>query len=276
MSLKHLTKDLTSYDLLKTFAVIFMVADHIGYYFFDDVEAWRIAGRMCVPVWFFLIGYARSRDLGPKLWIGAVILMAASFVVGLGMFPVNILGTMIVVRLVIDPVMARAMHTPQSLWPISVMMVLLSFPTSYLFEYGTLAVIMAMFGWLVRHQHEYPQGPAQTQQFFFFSMFTFILIQTLFFAFKGNEIPVFAGGILAVMSVLMFFRPITFTGTGEGVKGILLSPFRFMGRYTLEIYVAHLLLFKALGAMIDPERFQLFDWKLVPEGMLETVVSGVH
>ena len=49
-----------------------------------------------------------------------------------------------------------------------------------------------------------------------------------------------------------------------------------MGRYTLEIYVAHLLLFKALGAMIDPERFQLFDWKLVPEGMLETVVSGVH
>ena len=276
MSLKHLTKDLTSYDLLKTFAVIFMLVDHVGYYFFDGNDWLRVAGRMCVPVWFFLIGYARTRDLGPKLWIGAAILVAASSVVGLGVFPVNILGTMIIIRLVIDPVMKRALMGPQAIWQISVMMILLSFPTSYMFEYGTLAVIMAMFGWLVRNQHEIPHGERLTQQYFFFSLATFVIIQTMFFGFEKNEIPILGGGILLVMCMLMFFRPITFVGTGEGIKGVLLAPVRFMGRYTLEIYVAHLLLFKALGAMIDPERFSLFDWKLVPEGMLEMAVSGVN
>jgi peptidoglycan/LPS O-acetylase OafA/YrhL len=135
---------------------------------------------------------------------------------------------------------------------------------------------MAMFGWLVRNQHEIPHGERLTQQYFFFSLATFVIIQTMFFGFEQNEIPVLGGGILLVMCMLMFFRPLTLAGTGEGIKGVLLAPVRFMGRYTLEIYVAHLLLFKALGAMIDPERFSLFDWKLVPEGMLEMAVSGVN
>ncbi len=276
MTLKHLTKDLTSYDLLKTFAVLLMLVDHTGYYFFEDDSWWRVFGRFCVPVWFFLIGYARSRDLGPKLWAGMIILVAVSFIVGAGIFPVNILGTMLVIRLVLDPVMERALRTPQGLWQISVMMILLSFPTSYLFEYGTLAVVLAMFGWLVRHQHEYPGGERQAQQYLFFALGVFVVIQTMFFGFNANQILVLGGGILAVMCGLMFFRPVTFAGTGEGLKGFLTWPLRFMGRWTLEIYVAHLLLFKALGAIFQPERFMLFDWKLVPKEMLELAVSGVH
>lgn len=276
MSLKHLTKDLTSYDLLKTFAVLLMLVDHAGYYFFDDDSWWRLFGRFCVPVWFFLIGYARSRDLGPKLWIGMVVLVASSLVVGMGALPVNILGTMLVIRLVLDAVMARAQRTPQGLWQLSVMMVLLTFPTSYLFEYGTLAVIMAMFGWLVRHQHEYPGGERQAQQYLFFALGTFVVLQTMFFGFSGNQILVLGGGILAVMCGLMFFRPVTFAGTGEGFKGVLTSPLRFMGRWTLEIYVAHLLLFKTLGAIYQPDRFPLFDWKLGPKEMFELTVSGVN
>ncbi len=262
--LAHLTKDITSYDLLKTFAVIFMLIDHTGHYFFEGDLWWRVAGRMCVPVWFFLIGYARSRDLGPRLWVGAVVLVLVSGVTGENMLPVNILGTMLVVRLVIDQVMLRSQAHEQALWQVSVFLFLLSFPTSYLFEYGSLAIIMAMFGWLVRHQYEYPQGVQQTHYYFFFAYAAFIFLQVIAFDFRGNEVIVLAGGILAIMFLLMFFRPVTFPGTGQGVKGVLLAPVRFMGRWTLEIYVVHLVFLKFLGSILYPDRFVLFSWRLLP------------
>lgn len=277
--LAHLSKDITSYDLLKTFAVIFMLIDHTGNYFFEGDNWWRVAGRMCVPVWFFLIGYANSRDLGPRMWIGMAILALASGMTGEGFLPLNILGTMLAIRLVIDHIMAQARINDQALWQLSVLLLLLSFPTAYLFEYGTLAIIMAMFGWLVRRQHEYPDGVRQTQYFFFFAYAVFVVLQTVFFGFRGNEFLALAGGILAVMCVLMFFRPYTFTGTGAGARGAVLAPVRFMGRWTLEIYVGHLLVFKALGAMLFPERFPLFNWRLLPEGLtaqtIADTVSGI-
>lgn len=277
--LAHLSRDITSYDLLKTFAVLLMLVDHIGYYFFDGVQEWRIAGRMCVPVWFFLIGYARSRDLGPRLWIGMLVLMLASGISGVGFLPANILGTMLVIRLTLDPIMARV--TPslmqkgeQALWQMGVFLVLLSFPSAYLFEYGTLALIMAMFGWLVRHQHEYPEGVRMTQYYFFFAYAVFVVVQTVFFGFRDNEIMILAAGILAVMTGLMFFRPLTFAGTGQGWRGVVLAPVRFMGRWTLEIYVVHLLVFKALGVLYFPERFPLFNWQLFPAAMLDISGAG--
>ena len=274
--LAHLTKDITSYDLLKTFAVIFMIIDHTGYYFFQDDNWWRVAGRLCVPVWFFLIGYARSRDLGLKMWVGMGVLVLASCVSGGSLLPLNILATMLVIRFVIDPIMMRVQMNHQALWPLSVCLLFMTFPTSYLFEYGSLAIIMAMFGWLVRHQHEYPGGVRQTQAFFFFAYASFVVMQVILFGFKDNQIMVLAGGILAVMCVLMAFRPVTFAGTGDGMSGVLWAPVRFMGRWTLEIYVVHLVVFHALGSIFFPERFPLFDWKILPERVVTAAISGVN
>src|SRR5687768_12599522 len=115
---KTLPKDITSYDLWKTFAVIFMVFDHVGFYFHPDEMGWRIAGRLCVPVWFFLIGYARSRDIGPRLWLGAGILVVANAVAGMAVLPLNILATMIIIRISIDAIMDRALVSKKLFWPV--------------------------------------------------------------------------------------------------------------------------------------------------------------
>lgn len=275
MSLKHLSKDLTSYDLLKALAVLLMLVDHTGHYFFPDDEWWRVWGRFCVPIWFFLIGYARSRDLGPRLWGGALILVIASGASGMGFFPLNILATIIILRLALDPVMIRVMRGPQHLWQISAILLFLVLPSSYLFEYGTLAFVMAMYGWLVRHQMEYEFGSKYKQLFFFLAVGSFVFLQSLFFAFEPQQIMVVSGGTLLVMTALMFFKPLTFVGTGQGVVGVLLAPFRILGRYTLEIYVVHLLLFKAAGVMFYPERFHLWDWQLVMVDSFESAISGL-
>ena len=74
---KNLPRDLTSYDFLKAVAVLLMVIDHVGFYFYPDQQWFRVFGRLCVPIWFFLIGYARSRDLSLYLWGGMILLVFA-------------------------------------------------------------------------------------------------------------------------------------------------------------------------------------------------------
>ena len=41
-----LPAEITSYDLLKAAAVIIMIIDHVGYYFFIDEMWWRAVGRI--------------------------------------------------------------------------------------------------------------------------------------------------------------------------------------------------------------------------------------
>lgn len=55
-------------DWLKTFAIIFVLVDHFGYFFVDDAQWWNAAGRLAAPVFFFLLGFASSRQL-PVSWI---------------------------------------------------------------------------------------------------------------------------------------------------------------------------------------------------------------
>ena len=71
MASKTLPSSITSYDILKTFAVLTMIIDHIGLYFFPDEMWWRVIGRLSFPVWLFLIGYAQSRDIPKLLILGA-------------------------------------------------------------------------------------------------------------------------------------------------------------------------------------------------------------
>ena len=53
---KALPKNITSYDLFKTLALVLMIADHIGFYFYPN-ELWlRAFGRLSAPMWLFLIG----------------------------------------------------------------------------------------------------------------------------------------------------------------------------------------------------------------------------
>ncbi len=58
--------DLT--DWLKTFAILFVVVDHVGLFFIEDDEWWRVVGRMAAPIFFFLIGFSR-RESVPINWI---------------------------------------------------------------------------------------------------------------------------------------------------------------------------------------------------------------
>lgn len=255
---RALPAEITSYDLLKTVAVILMIADHAGYYFWPDATALRIAGRLCVPMWFFLIGYARSRDLGPKLWAGAAVLTAANMVTGMSIFPLNILATMIFTRLLIDPVMIRALPSAERLLGMVLLLAFMTLPSGVICEYGTLGLFPAICGWLARHG-ENERASAIKLPFFIGTAAFYSTLEAILFGLTQAQFMVMSAGIAAVMTMLYLFRPAVFPRLTKGI-GPLAYLLRLTGRYTAEIYVVHLLLFKFAALYLGDKRFGIMDW----------------
>lgn len=249
---KHPPDRVTSYDALKAFAVIIMIIDHIGGYFFHDALWYRAIGRIGFPIWFFLVGYSQGRGISRPLTIGAGLLIAGDIVFGRSLFPLNALVTIACIRLTIDKIMQFALKTKTVFWVTSVMMVLLFIPTGAFIEYGTLAFLLAMFGWIMRRRHEEQvQRIVPLEIFTIFCLFAFVGMMMILQPFTQLQIVFMWLGTLAVIAALYCFQsrhwPVPRNIAGKlGAKAVQL-----LGRYTLEIYVAHLLVFKMLLVFLN-------------------------
>lgn len=240
---KILPRELTSYDVLKFFAVVIMVIDHMGYYFYPDIDMFRAVGRIGFPVWFFLIGYASGRGIDWTLIVGSLLLTASAFAVGLFVFPLTALVTIILIRLMLDPLM-RVMLTNAGTFVAGLLiMLLLIIPSGDFVEYGTQGLILAVFGYVARRRPAIP-GFGNTQEsalfMMLFSAASFTLIQQMAFKFALPELLFMASGTLLVCAALYAFRPMVL----PGLPALLRAPVQFCGRHTLAIYVGHLLLFR--------------------------------
>lgn len=87
-------------DWLKTFAIILVAVGHTGYFFVDDAAWWSVFGRMAAPVFFFLMGYARSRIIPIHwLWLGVILTLLDSWNTYWHWVALNILFSMALIRL---------------------------------------------------------------------------------------------------------------------------------------------------------------------------------
>ncbi len=262
---KELTSDLTSYDFLKFTALILMIVDHLGYYFFPE-EAWmRVVGRMSAPIWLFLIGYAKSRDFSPRMWIAIGIMTFSAVAVGEALLPVTILATMLVFRFLIDPVMAGVRRAPSMLYPLCALLFCLMIPTFNLLEYGALAMIFVIFGYAVRHQDEDPYLKSQLVTLAMVSAFTHGAFQAYFFfagMFDMVQKTTLIAGLLALMFLLMKFRPQSFPTLTAKTPAPLVWLIQMGGRRSLELYVAHVVLFRVVALSMGNSTLKLFDFHI--------------
>ena len=53
----------TTTDLLKLAGLTLVLIDHYGLFFDPNADWWRVVGRGAAPVFFFLIGFARTRTV---------------------------------------------------------------------------------------------------------------------------------------------------------------------------------------------------------------------
>ncbi len=132
----------------------------------------------------------------------------------------------------------------------------LSFPVSFIFfEYGTLGLIIGVFGWLCRNRETLSGGARRAAQFGIFCWIAFSALQEYMFRFETAQFALMSLGTGLYLWILYAYRPGVFPAAEKKAGWLPVALVRFLGRHTLEIYVFHLLLFKAIRLWYHPELF---------------------
>lgn len=231
----------TPYDYLKTIAIALMICDHIGAFVFLDINILRVLGRLCVPIWLFLIGYARSRIIDDRLILGAIAVSAMTYI-GFGYIePLNILWTIIVVRLSLPYVLRLLDHDTGQLIFASIVFIALAPFTRLIFEYGTMAFVFALWGHISRNGFSLYGGRWTGQLYGLCALVCYTIIEVIAFGFSLALVPFLIIGMIFVYCLisLYFVRGrVGWVPFSQKTQKIL----HWVGHHTLEIYVVHLVI----------------------------------
>ncbi len=238
---------ITAYDYLKIIAVVMMIIDHVGAYLYPDEMMLRVIGRLCVPIWLFLIGYARSRTIDKVLIASALILTITDTFVTHSFHPLNILFAIILIRLTLTPIMRWIGNSENKLILVTAICFILTPVTRPYIDYGTMAFALAMAGYLVRNgfnahdKHAALAPPLFTA----ITIVLYCITQILNFDFSIVQHAVLWLGSVGIFYLLAIYFPPRSTGTlpvtapnSPALRGMI----SFIGHHTLVIYVIHLLI----------------------------------
>ena len=259
---KTLPAALTSYDLLKALAIVLMVIDHIGYFFFPENMWWRIVGRLCVPIWFFLIGYAQTREIPKLFWIAGVVVVLSAVVSGEYVFPMTIIFALIFARMSVDWMFARATRNLEAFAGMFFLLFLMSGPTLVFVEYATLGFLFTLFGAFRRNKEIVTAPRWVLPAFVVASAVAYILVQSVLLpTLTLGQLLLFIVGMIVVCTLLYRFMPKVY----EGLSVASFPPVafvQFLGRRTLEIYVLHLIVLRGFVMVMQPERFEPLQFQI--------------
>ena len=257
------TRNLTTFDLFKAIAVVFMIVDHLGTYFFPHDMWFHVTGRLFGVTWFFLMGYGRGRDIPALLLGGGLFLVAMNIITGMTVFPLNSLFMVILIRLTIDRIARFALAKGENLFLTILMLLVLYAPVNLLIENSTACFFPALLGWAIRNKDT---GYGLLSR----PGFTNVLIWTLipigcflqWFVFPFT----FIQGMLSVLSLMVTGIWLARTPAREypaltaKCPPFVRSVIQFMGRHTLEIYVVHLSLFKLAAVLMGVGGTAVYGW----------------
>jgi len=263
---KTLPADLTSYDLLKTFAVLTMIIDHIGAYLYPDILWLRLIGRLSFPVWLFLVGYSNSRDIPSRLlaWGGA--LVAVNLIVGNTLLPLNILFSIALTRVLLDRLTGFTFSSAQMIWFVPLAGFFLSFFTLPFWHYGTLVFLFALSGYMVRHKDALCQAgfinERTLQNLSYFIVILYALSQAILTGFSGQQTAILIGLLLTLSIALMRFSVKTYPEWTAKLPAIAVSGLKLCGRRTMEVYVIHVAVLMFAAMWLGTREFHLFQWSV--------------
>ena len=185
-------------------------------------------------------------------------MLFSNIVAGMGVFPFNILVTIIIVRLTLDQFAPFLAKSSLHLWVGSVLLFIAAIPTFIIFEFGSLAFIFAMFGYMVRRREDFSHS--QIFQYATFVCLGYAFLEAFGYALFGLKFFALAFGMAGVTYVLYHFKSQTYPALTTRLSTFGRDFLQLCGRHTLEIYVAHLLLFKAFALIFGLEGYGFLQW----------------
>lgn len=230
----------SSTDWLKLVGIAAFLIDHTGLFFIEDDEWWRILGRIAAPIFFFLIGFARSRNI-PLSWIvWGVILTGIDWWMD-GDFTLNILLNFAFSRLALR-LLDKAEHKslPWFLGAAALFSILMLPFADFIFEYGAQGWLWALFGYAQRSWRD-GHAPFEKMRFAFgfIAAFAYAFVEIEWHDFEGIEAVGCALVVLGLTLVLLRFN----RAVSPWQPPAFLAPaIVWLSHYSLEIYAISLFL----------------------------------
>ena len=242
----------SSHDFIKFLAIIIMVIDHSGSFFFPEELWFRAIGRIGFPIWFFLAGYARPSKLGYEIVVLSVLMIIADAITHNTIFPVNALVSIMACRFFVFYLAKQPFKKGQSLFYF-IAIAICAFLLMVIFEYGSQALLFALFGYLVKTQ---PKS-MDTKISSILAVGFFLTIQLLTFDFDIIELLVMAAGTGAIAYYLYNFT-LEFYSIKRGKYATPLV--MYFARNSLYIYFIHFIAFVFIEWCLHPEKHEVFLW----------------
>jgi len=258
--LKRLPNSVDNSDWLKTFAIFLVVVGHTGYFFIDDAAWWSVFGRMAAPVFFFLMGYARSRTIPLHwIWLGVILTLLDSWNTDWERVAPNILFSMALIRLSRPSILGLLQRYGWVAFLVLVLGLLAVMPVAGdMVDYGAEGWFWALFGLCQRMyvdgrssngqdasgQKPESTGQGLTQNWRGMRLLACLITAVIYiwqeqieFGFSEYQLSVVAVGV-AILSyrLAVFVRGPSSIQPPQPIAHSL----RWLGRHTLEIYVIQL------------------------------------
>lgn len=246
---RFLAPPVSTTDVLKALALLLILIDHAGHFLAPDWSILRVIGRLGAPIFFFLIGFARTRDI-PWRWVVLGVLLTFLDYLWLGRLTnlqLNILFNFALIRLVLPPV-ERFLDRDRMRLALVLIGCLLAMPViDPWLEYGPEGWLFAIFGLLRRRSVE--DGPSWLTSRDLTGLVAFIayaVIEWQDYAFSATMMALLVPGLAGIFLLLRDFeRGDSRWQPPAGLRRIL----RFCGRHSLEIYAVQIVLLAALGSL---------------------------
>lgn len=239
----------TTTDMLKAVALLLILVDHIGHFLADDWPILRVIGRLGVPIFFFLIGFARTRDI-PWRWLALGLLLTAVDYLWLGGIEdlqLNILFNFALIRLAL-PMLERFITC--AFGPVAIVLLASALAMPFVnpwIEYGAEGWLFAIAGLL--HRKVFSEGPSWARWRDGAGLFAFpvyAVVERHDYGFGPLHSALLVLGLVGIAMMLRDFqRGDSPLQPPSGLRRVL----RFCGWHSLEIYAAQIVLLAAFGSL---------------------------
>ncbi|MEK6734015.1 MAG: TraX family protein [Pseudomonadota bacterium] len=237
-------QDKSSYqDLLKALALLTMIIDHIGLFFFPDKIILRVIGRISVVIWLFFVGYnyRKSKSILDSILFLAVIVLTTKFLLSSKILTLNILFTITISKIILHHYIKYIEKTFNiyEWFFIAIICCWMTPLTNAMFEYGTLAFLITIWGYNLSRNI----GNKIIQSITLVAIYTLSQIE----AFEFNIYYSFLCFLL--ISLIGFclhnFKPIIFE-----FKAWFKYLVNISARYSLYLYSFHVILFMFISRFL--------------------------
>ncbi|MDP2354855.1 MAG: TraX family protein [Beijerinckiaceae bacterium] len=243
---------ITTTDLLKFAGLAFVFADHIGLFFAPDEDWWRVFGRVAAPIFFFLIGFARTSAV-PMIWLAlGAMLTALDFYVsdGLDDVTLNILFNFALIRFVM-PVIETHVLTRRWGAPVLALFCAAMIPVAaVILEYGAEGWLWALFGLVTREAIVKATSEARLQRNLvgLFCVAVYLFIESRDFDFEPVQTAALCALMILLGVLLANFRR---ADAPFEAPAPVTQAFRWIGSRSLEIYAVSLFLMQLTGHLLE-------------------------